>query len=253
MENNKPLNILIENNSLYYPIYEFDGKYYIKESGDVVFSTVYKRNLKTQVNKDGYYYNNLMFNGTQTKRFYHRLIADSLLLRKDNRNIINHKNSNRKDNRIKNLEWVYKYENYYHGIGEKNYKSKENTNHRLLTDNEIRYIYTSDKTRSELIKDIPKLTRRTHHDIKHDISYIDITETLTKGLSKDVKRKEKLDKINDSTIYNIWLKGYVEKNLSLKGLEKEYELGSSFLKRKFISLGLPLKSSGRNSKVKMSL
>lgn len=253
MKNNKPLNILTINNTIYYPIYEFDGKYYIKESGDVVFSTVYKRDLKTQINSDGYYYNNLMFNGVQAKRFYHRLIADNLLLRKDNRDIINHKNSNRKDNRVKNLEWVYGYENYYHGIGEENYKSESNTNHRLLSDNEIRYIYTSDKTRSELIKEIPKLTRRTHHDIKHDISYTDITKTLVKGLSKDVKHKEKLDSINDSTIYDIWLEGYVEKNLSLRGLEQKYGLGSSFLKRKFIDMKLPLKSTGRYGKITMSL
>lgn len=253
MKNNKPLNIITINNTIYYPIYEFDGKYYIKESGDVVFSTVYKRDLKTQINSDGYYYNNLMFNGVQTKRFYHRLIADSLLLRKDNRDIINHKNSNRKDNRIKNLEWVYRYENYYHGVGEENYKHEENTNHRLLTDNEIKYIYTSDKTRSELIKDIPKLTRRTHHDIKHDISYTDVTRTLVKGLSKDVKHKEKLDNIDDSTIYNIWLKGYIDKNLSLRGLEREYGLGSAFLKRKFIDMKLPLKSTGRYGKTTISL
>lgn len=93
MKNKKPLNILIINNFIYYPIYEFNGKYYIKETGDTVYTTVYNRELKTQVNNDGYYYNNLIFNGTQTKRFYHRLIADSLLLRKDDRDIINHKNS----------------------------------------------------------------------------------------------------------------------------------------------------------------
>lgn len=253
MKNKKPLNILTINNFIYYPIYEFNGKYYIKETGDTVYTTVYNRELKTQVNNDGYYYNNLMFNGMQTKRFYHRLIANSLLLRKDGRDIINHKNSNRQDNRIKNLEWVYKYENYYHGIGEKNYKRDENTSQRLLTDKEIADIYTSNQTRSRLIQKHPKLTKRTYHDIKHDVLYLDVTKDLIKGKSNSVIHKETLDKINDSTLYDIWLSSYIKEDMNLKQLEKEYGIGVSFIKRRFKEMELPIRNGGNNKKVIMSL
>lgn len=251
MKINKPLNILTINNAIYYPIYEFNGKYYIKESGDIVYTTVYKRELKTQINKDGYYYNNLIFNGVQAKRFYHRLIANNLLLRKDNRDIINHKNSNRKDNRIKNLEWVYRYENTHHGMKISNYKHDNNTHYRLLQDSEIKDIYTSTLSESDLIKKYPKLTRGMCHDIKYDLVYKDITHDLKVGRSKYFTKVKKIDSINDSVIYNLWLNEYVTNNKSLNTLYKETGLSPGTLKRRFLLLHLPLKEIGRYGKIKI--
>ena len=44
----------------------------------------------------------------------HRLVANMFIVNKDNKKFINHKNGNKIDNRIENLEWVNKSENLKH-------------------------------------------------------------------------------------------------------------------------------------------
>src|SRR5699024_6530624 len=174
-------------------------------------------------------YVNIMLKGTLRKRFLHRLIADSLLLRTSDRNIINHKNKDRKDNRIANLEWTYAHENYYHGVGVNNYK-KDDNHPRLFSKEEIKDIYTSSNTREELKKKYKKLTNMTYHDIKHDKTYKDITSNLEKGTSIFKDRVEYSRKISDSFIFKIWLNDYIIKNNSLKDLENEHSISISILK-----------------------
>lgn len=247
----KPLNIKVINNETFYPLYEFEGKYFINESGDKIYSLFYNRLLKVQ-EKEGYYYINIMLNGTMKKRFLHRLIADVLLLKTDSRNIINHKNKNRKDNSVANLEWVYIHENYYHGVGMDNYKAKSNYS-RLFSKEEIKDIYTSSNTREELKKKYKKLTNMTYHDIKHDKTYKDITFNLKKGTSIFKDRVEYSSKISDSFIFKIWLNDYIIKNNSLKDLENEHSVSISILKRRFKLMNLPLKGIGKYPKIKLVL
>ena len=54
-------------------------------------------------------------NGTGRKNYtLHRLIADAFLVKDCDRNVVNHKNGNRLDNRAENLEWVTTKENWVH-------------------------------------------------------------------------------------------------------------------------------------------
>lgn len=247
----KPLNIKIINNETFYPLYEFEGKYFVNESGNKIYSLFYNRLLKVQ-EKEGYYYVNIILKGTLRKRFLHRLIADSLLLRTDDRNIVNHKNKDRKDNRIANLEWTYIHENYYHGIGVDNYK-KDDNQARLFSEEEIKDIYTSSDTREELKKKYKKLTNMTYHDIKHNKTYKDITYNLKNGTSIFKDRMEYSKKISDGYVFTIWLNDYIIKNNSLKDLENEHGISISILKRRFKLMNLPLKGIGRYPKVKLVL
>src|SRR5699024_10472763 len=149
-----------------------------------------------------------------------------------------HKNKDRKDNRIANLEWTYAHENYYHGVGVNNYK-KDDNHPRLFSKEEIKDIYTSSNTREELKKKYKKLTNMTYHDIKHDKTY-----------------KDKLEynrKISDSFIFKIWLNDYIIKNNSLKDLENEHSISISILKRRFKLMNLPLKGIGKYPKIKLVL
>lgn len=248
----RPFNIMMLDNEIFYPLYEFDSKYFVNEMGNKVYSKNYNRLLKTQENHDGYYYVILRVQGQSRKRFLHRLIADSMILKNGDRNVINHINKNRKDNRICNLEWVYRHENYLHGVGKENYKKDSNTI-RLFLKHEIEDIYTSNSIYRELKIKYPKLTRMTYHDIKSGKTYTDITDKLDKGKSDYSKKREDNESINDSFIYKVWLKDYVIEGNSLKKIAKKYNNYPGLFNRRFKDMNLPVKSSGRYGKIELKL
>lgn len=254
VKNKFPLNIIQYNTKIYYPVYEFGGKYYVSEDGTSLYSNTYKRLLKNQINEDGYYYNNIMLNGKLKKRFLHRLIADSLLLKCSDRDIINHKNKNRKDNTIKNLEWVYRYENFYHGIGDNDYKNKNINHHRLFTDNDIEFIYTCGLKYDDLKSIYPTLTRWSYQDIIHDKAYKDITQNLIKQETETSIRNNNFNKISDSYIFHIWKSEYIKQGKSFKTIaQSESVLSEGVLKRRIKKLNLPIKPPGRHSKIELKI
>lgn len=69
--------------------------------------------LTLRLDKDGYLLVNLYNNGSKTYKV-HRLVAESFIANPDNKNIINHKNGIRNDNKVSNLEWVTISENNIH-------------------------------------------------------------------------------------------------------------------------------------------
>ena len=91
----------------------FNNKYYIFNNGDV-YSVYSKRFVKPKVNKKGYILFGLIENGKQRTVFQHRLIAKAWIPNPDNKPQINHINSDKKDNRIENLEWCTNGENQLH-------------------------------------------------------------------------------------------------------------------------------------------
>lgn len=53
--------------------------------------------------------------GVKKKHYIHRLVANSFLPNLNNLPIVNHKNENKKDNRVSNLEWCTAYYNTRYG------------------------------------------------------------------------------------------------------------------------------------------
>lgn len=89
----------------------------ISSNGDIRITkdtNKYKKGLllKPQTTKKGY----------KRIRLYgktymvHRLVAEAFLPNPENKPEINHKNGNRADNRVENLEWVTRYENITYSI-----------------------------------------------------------------------------------------------------------------------------------------
>lgn len=106
----------------------FEGFYQVSNHGRVksldrqVFyidgrvRTFYGQILKLRLDSKGYYFVTLIKPGFKIQQRVHRLVAESFILNFQNKPCVNHKNSNRKDNIVDNLEWVTHKENTQHAI-----------------------------------------------------------------------------------------------------------------------------------------
>lgn len=105
-------------------------KYYIKIKG---LKIKIKKNLK------GYVRCTLSKKGKPKTFSVHRVVAQAFLNQHLGQVQVNHKNGNKDDNRLENLEWVTPKDNIRHAIktglininGEKHYNSKLNSSHVL--------------------------------------------------------------------------------------------------------------------------
>jgi hypothetical protein len=106
-----------------------DGKIRNKITGNIIGGGYNRRYLRCKLNGKGY---NI-----------HRIIAETWLANPKNLPQVNHKNGNRYDNRVCNLEWVTAYENNLHaritGLA-KGPKKGEDSNCSKLNNKTIRYI-----------------------------------------------------------------------------------------------------------------
>lgn len=112
----------------------FEGYYEVSDTGLVrsVDRIVYDkrlqaRRLKGKVLKpcktqdrsgcdEGYYVVNLRQYGTSNVRFVHRLVAEAFIPNPTELPTINHKNGNKQDNNVSNLEWATYAENNIHAL-----------------------------------------------------------------------------------------------------------------------------------------
>lgn len=85
-------------------------KYYITEDGQCYNSNTGKY-LKGQISNSGYLNYNLTYGGIKRRLYAHRLVAIAYILNPNNLPEVNHKNANKLDNRVENLEWVSHSEN----------------------------------------------------------------------------------------------------------------------------------------------
>lgn len=89
--------------SFWIDIDRFDGEYQISNTGEVK-STKSHKILKT-FDSMGYPKVCLSKNGKVTKHFVHRLVAKHFIPNEDNLPSVNHKDGDRYNNNISNLEW----------------------------------------------------------------------------------------------------------------------------------------------------
>lgn len=93
-----------------------EGYYKISNIGNV-FSVRSGRNLTPRKTTTGYYTILLPMDGKHKSVRIHRLVAETFIPNPDNLPQVNHKNENKTDNRVENLEWCdAKYNSNYNGL-----------------------------------------------------------------------------------------------------------------------------------------
>jgi hypothetical protein len=97
----------------------YEGFYSISNLGKVrrekkSQGTQIGRILKTKINYNGYEYLILSKKNNVKRKYIHRLLAETFIGKSKGLDV-NHKNSNRSDNRLSNLEYVTRRENLLHG------------------------------------------------------------------------------------------------------------------------------------------
>lgn len=89
---------------------------YIKKSpnGGIIDYTRTPKELKPNYNNKGYCRINLYNNGKMIKKSIHRLVAETYIPNPDNLPQVNHKDENKTNNHVSNLEWVTSHQNTIH-------------------------------------------------------------------------------------------------------------------------------------------
>ena len=87
--------------------------YFIYDNGDVLNISTGKI-LKGSIGENGYKYYRLSKNNKKNMFYAHRLVAEVFLTNKNNLPIVNHKDGNKLNNNISNLEWTDYSENISH-------------------------------------------------------------------------------------------------------------------------------------------
>lgn len=110
-----------------------------------------------QVNRDGYLKVGIRQNGKYVLKSIHRLVAEAFLPNENNLPQVNHKNGNKQDNTVSNLEWISAKDNCIHAIKTNLYQTArgESSNRSHLTESDIikiREIYQSIKNYCEVAR-----------------------------------------------------------------------------------------------------
>ena len=95
----------------------YEGHYSINETGEI-FNIQTGKKKKSSLGNHGYYVVDLFKNNKRKTYLVHRLVADAFLENPQKKRTVNHKDGNRQNNHIENLEWATYSENIKHSYGE---------------------------------------------------------------------------------------------------------------------------------------
>lgn len=115
------------------------------------YRTIKGRVLKQLLAGRGYCYVNFSVDGVYSRHYVHRLVANAFIDNPNNKREVNHKDGNKLNNIVSNLEWVNSLENNRHAraIGLINFTEKqqvafkeyvENKSNPVIVDGYIRFV-----------------------------------------------------------------------------------------------------------------
>ena len=111
---------MVINGEMFYKLKGFEDRYLISKSGKV-YSIKSKMIMKPNIGRGGYYSVSLTDNNHKLHHLYlHQLLAKQFIPNPNNCPVINHKDENKLNNDLSNLEWCdYTYNNTYNNIHKK--------------------------------------------------------------------------------------------------------------------------------------
>jgi len=86
--------------------------YYVSKGNDIISPK--GKVCKLQISNSGYYCFSVKENGKYIGKFLHRALCFEFVPRIDGKNFVNHKDGNKLNNAVSNLEWCTKSENTKH-------------------------------------------------------------------------------------------------------------------------------------------
>lgn len=116
--------------------------YIIYDTGDV-FNLKTQKYLSGSISNNGYKYYRLSKEGKKTMFYAHRLVAEHFLENPNNYPVVNHKDGDKLNNQLNNLEWVSYNENslhFHYQLKQNKYNQKQEKYVKDLADEEWRII-----------------------------------------------------------------------------------------------------------------
>ena len=91
----------------------YNGRYFVSDEGKVFNRS---KQMSQHENSNGYLRVVLSKNGKCSHKLVHRLVATAFIDKPINKNYINHKDGDKKNNNKSNLEWCTRSENMHHAF-----------------------------------------------------------------------------------------------------------------------------------------
>lgn len=137
------------------------------------------RVLKQHINTPGYYSVQVSKDRITKRIMTHRLVAITFIPNPENKREVNHKDSNKLNNRLDNLEWVTPKENNQHYIllGRKRTPLGMDTHNAVLTEEIVKEIYLSTLTPKKLSEKL-NINKSTISSVKQGVNWRWLTSTL---------------------------------------------------------------------------
>ena len=203
---------------------EFIKDYYITKNGEV-YSILNgkKRRLKTQINQKGY--ERIIIR----KKSYqiHRLVAENFIPNQNNLQQVNHKDGNKLNNCVDNLEWCNNSYNQIHAWNNNLQPRLRKVPNRALTleqAKEIREEYLTGKTSQRKLAKKYNVSKTTIADLLNGKYYNHSKNNKPLVLNKNIP-KLTLKQAEEKR------KRYKEENISLNKLGREYNVDHKTIKR----------------------
>lgn len=171
--------------------------------------------IKQWYDKDGYCRVSLRFNKKKKNYQIHRLVAMAFIENLENKPQVNHKDGNKKNNNVSNLEWMTNSENQQHAYEtglRKGVQGESNHNSRL-TDKNVISLFNDYKTNRYSMQDLAD-KYNSSLSVVHGIVNGESWKHLNLGVHKrDMSKKSIITKTLISKVKKLHNKGYSKRKI----------------------------------------
>lgn len=157
------------------------------------------------ISNKGYLRATMCHKGIRYKDLIHRLVAKYFIDNPNNLPQVNHKNGNKHDNDVDNLEWVTPQQNVIHSYDTHLNHSGEKCSLAKTTDEQIHHVCRLLVENELTIKEISKITNTTKRIVKH-VLYRDTWIRISKDYDFSHYNKYNKGKVNNVMIQYIGAK-----------------------------------------------